>query len=77
MDRGIWVAQLVKRLTLAWVSILQCMSSRPASGSVLAAQSLESALGSVSPSLSAPPPLALCLSKKKKEEEEKKKKSIG
>ena len=36
--------------------------SSPASGSVLAAQSLELVSDSVSPSLSAPPLLTLCLS---------------
>ena len=41
--RGAWVAQLVKRLTLAQVMISQFMSSSTASGSVLTAQSLESA----------------------------------
>ena len=55
-------AQSVERLTLAQVTILQFMGSSPASSSVLTAQSLEPASDSVSPSLSAPPPLALCLS---------------
>ena len=58
---GAWVAQSVKRLTSAQVMISQFMSFSPASGSVLTAWSLEPA--SVSPSLSAPPLLALCLSK--------------
>ena len=40
------------------------MSLSPASGSVLSAQSLEPASESVSPLLSAPPPLTLCLSQK-------------
>ena len=57
-----WVAQSIERLTLAQVMILQFVGSSPASGSVLTAQSLESALGSLSPSLSAPPLLACCLS---------------
>ena len=64
-DRGAWVAQLVKRPTSAQVMISQLVSSSPASGSVLIAQSLEPALDSVSPSLSAPPSLTLlcvCLS---------------
>ena len=55
---GTWVAQSVKRLTSAWVMSSQLMSSIPASGSVLTAQSLEPALDSVSPSLSAPALLA-------------------
>ena len=59
---GAWVAQSVKRLTSAQVMISQFMSSSPTSGSVLTAQSLEPASDSVSPSLSAPPPLVLCLS---------------
>ena len=52
---GTWVAQSVKSLTSAQVMISQPMSSSPTSGSVLTAQSLEPALDSVSPSLSAPP----------------------
>ena len=39
MFRGAWVAQLVKRLTLAQVMISQSMSSSP----VLAVQSLDPA----------------------------------
>ena len=62
MSRGAWVAQLVKCLTLAQVTISESVSSSPVSGSVLIAQSLKSASDSVSPSLSAPPPLSLCLS---------------
>ena len=50
--RGAWVAQLVKCLTSAQVMILRFMGSSPMLGSVLTAQSLEPALGSVSPSLS-------------------------
>ena len=57
-----WVAQLVKHLTSAQVMISQFVSLSPALGSVLTAQSLEPASDSVSPSLSAPPPLMLCLS---------------
>ena len=57
-----WVAQLVKRLTSARVMISQSVSLSPASGSVLSAQSLEPALDSVSPSLSAPHLLILSLS---------------
>ena len=59
---GVWVAQSVKRLTLAQVMISLFVSSSPVSGSVLIARSLEPASDSVSPSLSAPPPLSLSLS---------------
>ena len=59
---GSQVAQSVKRVTLAQVMISPSVSSSPVSGSVLAAQSLEPASDSVSPSLSAPPLLMLCLS---------------
>ena len=55
------MAQSVKCLTRAQVMISQFMSFSPMSGSVLTAQSLEPALDSVSPSLSAPPLLTLCL----------------
>ena len=48
--------------TTAQVMISQSVSSSPTSGSVLTAQSLEPASDSVSPSLSAPFLLALCLS---------------
>ena len=58
---GIWVAQSVEHLTSAQVMISQFVSSSPVSGSVLTAQSLEPALDSVSPSLSAPPLLMLSL----------------
>ena len=64
--RGAWVAQSVKCLTSAQVMFSQSVSSSPASGSVLTAQSLEPASDSVSPSLSAPPLLALSLSFKNK-----------
>ena len=60
--RGAWVAQSVKRPTSAQVMISRSVSSSPASGSVLTAQSLEPVSDSVSPSLSAPPPFMLCLS---------------
>ena len=50
--RGIWLVQLVELLTSAQVMILHFVSSSPASGSVLTAQSLEPLLDSVSPSLS-------------------------
>ena len=62
LPRGAWVAQSVKRPTSAQVTISQSMSSSPASGSGLMAQSLEPVSNSVSPSLSAPPPFMLCLS---------------
>ena len=61
-DRGAWVAQSVKRLTLAQVMISWFTSSSPASGSVQTAWSLEPVSDSVSPSLSDPPPFMLCLS---------------
>ena len=60
------MAQSVKRPTSAQVMISQPVSSSPALGSVLTAQSLEPALDSVSPPLSASPPahtLSLSLSK--------------
>ena len=60
--RDAWVAQSVKRPTLAQVMISWSVSSSPASGSVLIAQSLEPASVSVSPSLSDLPPFMLCLS---------------
>ena len=56
------MAQSVERPTLAQVMISQDVSSSPASGSVLTAQSLEAALDSVSLSLFDPPPFMLCLS---------------
>ena len=56
------MAQSVKHPTLALVMILRYVSSSPASGSVLTAQTLEPALDSVSPSLSAPPQFTPCLS---------------
>ena len=59
---GAWVAQLVKRPTSAQVMISQSVSSSPASGSVLTAQSPEPASDSVSSLLSTPPLLALSLS---------------
>ena len=59
---GTWVAQSVERPTSVQIMISWFVSSSPASGSVLTAQSLEPASDSVSPSLSAPPPLILCLS---------------
>ena len=59
---GAWVPQSVKHPTLARVMILLFSRSSPRSGSVLTAQNLEPALDSLSPSLSAPPLLMLCLS---------------
>ena len=59
---GTWVAQLVKRPTLAQIMIFQFVSLSPASGSVLTAQSLEPASDSESPSLSTLLLLVLCLS---------------
>ena len=53
LRRGAWVAQSVKLLTSAQVMILWLVGSSPSSGSVLTAQTLESALDSVSPLLSA------------------------
>ena len=53
---------MVERPTAAQVMISWFVSSSPASGSVLTAQRLESTPDPVSPSLSAPPPLTLCLS---------------
>ena len=64
--RGAWVDPLVVHPALAQVMISWSVSSSPALGSVLTAQSLEPALDSVSPSLSAPPPLMFCLSLKNK-----------
>ena len=61
MCRGTWVAQSVKRLTSTWIMISWSVGSSPVSGSVLTAQSLEPALDSVSPSLSAPPWLVFSL----------------
>ena len=62
MAWGAGVAQSVGRPTSARVMISPSVSASPASGSVLTAQSLESASDSVSPSLSGPPPFMLCLS---------------
>ena len=57
--RGPWVAQSVKRPTLAQVRISRFVGSSPTSGSVLTAQSLEPASDSMSASLSLPLP-CLC-----------------
>ena len=59
---GAWVAQSVKRPTLTQVMISRYVSSSPASGSVLTAQSLEPVSDSVPPSLSDPLLFMLCLS---------------
>ena len=59
---GAWVAQLVERPTLAQVMISQFVGSSPASGSVLTAQSPDPASDSLSPPLSVPPLLMLCVS---------------
>ena len=66
-SQGSWVAQSVKRPTLAQVMISQSISSSPASGSVLTAQSLEPASDSVSPSLCPSSTHALSLSASQKE----------
>ena len=55
------MAQPVERQTSAKVLISRVTSSSLESGSVLTAQSLEPASGFVSPSLSAPAPLTLCV----------------
>ena len=55
--RSAWVAQPVKCPTSAQVMISWIVGSSTVSGSVLTAWSLEPASDSVSPSLSAPPPL--------------------
>ena len=62
LHRAAWVAQSVERPTSAQVMISRSMSSSPASGSMLTAQSPEPASDSVPPSLSSPTPFALCLS---------------
>ena len=59
---GTWVVQWFEQPTSAQVVISRFVSSSPASGSVLTAQRLQPASNSVSPSLSDPPPLTLCLS---------------
>ena len=59
--RGAWVAQLIEHPTPAQVMISQSVSLSPVSGSVLTAQNLEPVLDSVSPPLSTPPILMLCL----------------
>ena len=56
-----WVAWLVEYPALAQVMISWFVSLSPESGSVLIARSLEPASDSVSPSLSAPSLLVVCL----------------
>ena len=60
------MAQPVGRPTSAQVMISRFVGSSPTLGSVLTVGSLEPASDSVSPSLSAPPPLMLCLSHSQK-----------
>ena len=60
------MAQLVERPTSAQVMISRSVSSSPASGSALTAQSLEPVSDSVSPSLSDPLLFMLCLCLKNK-----------
>ena len=64
--QGTRVAQSVKRPALAQVTISWFVGSSPVSGSVLTVWSLEPepTLDSGSPSLSAPPPIGLCLYQK-------------
>ena len=62
MTVGTQVAQSVGHLTSAQVMISGLVSSSHVLGSVLKARSLEPASDSVSPSLSVPPLLALCVS---------------
>ena len=69
---GAWVAQWVRHPISAQVMISRFVSSSPALGSVLTAQSLEPASDSVSLSLSAPPPLMLCLCLRNKQTLKKK-----
>ena len=67
-DMGAWVAQSIEHLTSAQVMISRSVSSSPASGSMLTAQSLEPVSDSVSPSLSLTLPhscsVSLCLKNK-------------
>ena len=60
--RGAWVAQSVKCLTSAQVMNSWFVSWSSELGSVLTPQNPEPASNSVSPSLSVPPQLVLCLS---------------
>ena len=56
------MGQSLKHPTSAQITVSRFVSSSPGSGSVLTAWSLGPVSDSVSPSLSAPPPLALCVS---------------
>ena len=71
------MAQSVKRPASAQVMISWFVDSSPVLGSVLTAQRLEPVSDSASPSLSAPPPLMVCLSLKNKQTLKKKKLSCG
>ena len=73
---GAWVAQSVKRLTLAQGMISWFMGLSPASGSVLTAQSLEPASDCVSFSLCPSSTCALSLSLKNKQTFKTKKEKI-
>ena len=66
LSGGTWVAHLVECPTSAQVMISRFVSSSPALGSMLTAQSLEPALDSVPPSPSPSPTRAQSLSLKKK-----------
>uniref|UniRef100_A0A667GFC0 Doublecortin domain containing 2C n=1 Tax=Lynx canadensis TaxID=61383 RepID=A0A667GFC0_LYNCA len=63
-DSSVQVEVLVDQVAsdFSQVTISRSASSSPASGSGLTARGLEPVSGSVSPSLSAPPPFVLCLS---------------
>ena len=63
---GAWVAQSVECPTSAQIMTSQFMSLSPTSGSVLTARSLETALDSVSPSLSLLFPHSCSVSLKKR-----------
>ena len=54
------MAQSVEHPTWAQVTISQFVGSSPVLGSVLTSHSLQAGSDSISPSLSAPPPLMLC-----------------
>ena len=77
--RGAWVAQSVEGPTSAQVMISRFVGLSPVSGSVLTAQSLEPASGSVTPSLCPSPThtlsLSLPLKNKKRKKERKKERS--
>ena len=80
LNRGVWVAQSIKRPTSAQVMVSRFVSSSPTSGSMLTAWSLEPASDSVSHPRSLPLPsrtLSLFFSKisiKKKKKKKKKRK---